>query len=591
MSCQNIDVFLFQLPNKTIEIPSLGTAILKEVIQKNNFSCTQIDLNVVIKDKFLNVENLLYIMKDVLPYMIEINIGNQKIVHDLEMLLNYVTKIEKEFTLTELYNTKKMIQERKYESVFCDSFRSLLFSKMLTLLSMSSIFLNLIVSNRNIENAFPDLFLFDIIDKIFSEIISKKPFAVGFSIVEMQRQLSVWSIDRLKNELGYNGKVIVGGSDITYFQTSYIKNFVNIDFAIYKEGEISFVKLLKNIKSGNISYKNIPNLIYREGDNIIVNEPVCPANFTDIVPNFDDLPLDRYLTDGLPIQASRGCSWGKCTYCKHFRTYGRDYYEGNPEEIVNQIEFLQRKYGISLFHFVDDDMPYMLKNSIADKLLEKQIVIDWLAYSRFDKNITKTMLRKWYDSGLRVIEWGVESASPSVLKNVKKGTTITITQRLLWDAYTIGILNKVFMFHNLPSENYDDLWDSIKFLITFVVNGVVRPFWEILTPLELLVDTPLYNDSINHFTDKDKYFKKVFLPRGDLVAQAGYIPIHNYNIKKSLLREALTEVKNICKKQNILEVNDEAILFDIIIEKLRMQGKPLFVKVRLNSDDICSEIV
>lgn len=45
----------------------------------------------------------------------------------------------------------------------------------------------------------------------------------------------------------------------------------------------------------------------------------------------------------------------------------------------------------------------------------------------------------------------------------------------------------------------------------------------------------------------------------------------------------VTELAEISAKHNILDVNDEAIMFDVILEKLRMQGVSLKLNTRLPS--------
>lgn len=45
----------------------------------------------------------------------------------------------------------------------------------------------------------------------------------------------------------------------------------------------------------------------------------------------------------------------------------------------------------------------------------------------------------------------------------------------------------------------------------------------------------------------------------------------------------VTELAEISAKHNILDVNDEAIMFDVILEKLRMQGVSLELNTRLPS--------
>lgn len=130
------------------------------------------------------------------------------------------------------------------------------------------------------------------------------------------------------------------------------------------------------------------------------------------------------------------------------------------------------------------------------------------------------------------------------------------------------------MFHNLPEEDYDDIYTSLQFLKKFVKYKIVRAFWEISTPLELLEGTPLYDEA-----NKKLIFKSVFKPRGILEVKAGYIHRKNYQIKKDIFNKELENEEIYYKKQGILNVNDEAIMFDVIIEELSKKYK-LYAKVR-----------
>lgn len=574
-----IDSILLNFPNKTIEIPPLGLPMLQAALKKEGFNSVQYDYNLMLKDFFLEVDNLKYIKEEILPFIWENNFYDNKISNKIVSLHSTIHNIEQKFTIESLVDVKKLLQNRNYKQIFCDSYKTEIFTYLLPLITKSSDFFELIISNPIYEQKFSDLFVFKIINNLLEKIIEYNPLLVGVSIVEMQRNFSLLVLKKLKYQFGFKGKVVVGGSDITYFSKKYLKMFSFLDYEIYQEGEIAIVKLMKYLSGVIKSINKVPNLIYRENNNIIKNKKEYQEEFTDLIPDFEGLPLQKYITHALPIQASRGCSWGKCTYCKHYKTYGKNYYPGDGKKIVDQIQYLKEKHRTSLFHFVDDDFPLELKNIVVDEINKRNIKIYWLAYSRFDSRTTKEMLRNWYKAGLYVIEWGLESASEKVLKKVKKGITLNTVKRLLFESYSVGILNKVFMFHNLPEEDYEDLWLSVNFLKELIKNGIIRPFYEILTPLELLIGTPLYEDNI---PGKEKDFKKVFFPRGELVAQAGYIPKYNYNIKKTIIEKIITDLKNYIEKNNILEANDEVILFDVILEKLRIENKPLKIKTRVS---------
>jgi hypothetical protein len=93
--------------------------------------------------------------------------------------------------------------------------------------------------------------------------------------------------------------------------------------------------------------------------------------------------------------------------------------------------------------------------------------------------------------------------------------------------------------------------------------------------LELLEGTPLYEKSLIK-----NVFKKVYLPKSDLLSKASYIHKNNYEIKKIIFNKEFDGVEGFYKKRGVLNVNDEAIMFDVIIDELSNKNT-LYAKVRL----------
>lgn len=567
-----MDIIFLQFPNKTMEIPPLGTSILVGELKSKGYTAKQYDLNVVLKDELLKKDNLCCIFNEVLPFLLKMDMTD-KCYASLLALYKVLYLINDEYSFEQIQKVKTLLQSRQYLEVFEDEKNTLLFENILKILSLSNTLFDILISNEITEKNYPNIFFFSIIDDILKTVMKEKPLALGFSVVQMQRKISIWVCERLRKKFCYSGIILFGGSDITYYKEKYLLNFDSIDYAIYQEGEYALPLFLEYV-NGNIPIEEVPNLIYRKDGKIAINNSITPCDFDKIVPDFSDLKLQLYLTHALPMQISRGCSWGRCTYCKHYRTYGEKYYAGSVRNNIEVIKKLTKKYNTNLFHFVDDDFPRVLKNEFCKNVLESNIDIKWLTYSRLDKNITYEDLKLWHKAGLRVVEWGLESASQKVLDSVDKGINIDSIKRLLFDSNKVGLLNKLFMFHNLPEEDYEDLYRSIQFLKRFVKYGIVRAFWEISTPLELLEGTLLYEQAQN-----EEIFVKVFEPRGKLEVKSGYLHKSNYQIKQDIFNKELEDEENNYKKKGILNVNDEAIMFDVIIEELS-QNNVLYAKVR-----------
>ena len=62
-----MDIIFLQFPNKTMEIPPLGTSILVGELRAKGIQTKQYDLNVEIKDLFLKEENLNFVYSEVIP--------------------------------------------------------------------------------------------------------------------------------------------------------------------------------------------------------------------------------------------------------------------------------------------------------------------------------------------------------------------------------------------------------------------------------------------------------------------------------------------------------------------------------------------
>ena len=63
-----MDVIFVQFPNKTMEIPPLGTGILVGGLKEKGYSAKQYDLNVELKNALLKSENLNEIYNEILPF-------------------------------------------------------------------------------------------------------------------------------------------------------------------------------------------------------------------------------------------------------------------------------------------------------------------------------------------------------------------------------------------------------------------------------------------------------------------------------------------------------------------------------------------
>lgn len=175
----------------------------------------------------------------------------------------------------------------------------------------------------------------------------------------------------------------LGGFTASYFAEEIMKKFPFIDAIIKGEGELPTVKLVKTISS-NQHLGTIPNLIWRNCDEIVVNKNTFVASNndlnsyeffkTDYMKNFESYSkIPFYMEYSKPNQLNnpmttqgvclgRGCT-GNCTWCgggcKAIKLVtGRNFVSyRNTNNIVAEIKSLQKEHNIERFLFSFDPTP------------------------------------------------------------------------------------------------------------------------------------------------------------------------------------------------------------------------------------------
>jgi radical SAM superfamily enzyme YgiQ (UPF0313 family) len=262
--------------------------------------------------------------------------------------------------------------------------------------------------------------------------------------------------------------VTIGGSHITR-EDEYIKNnkeFFKLfaDSISVGDGEISLTELL-NYLEGKTTIDKVPSLIYLDKDDNITANPLSSLPFNKVPTfSFDGMDMDKYFLPDkvLPIQAVQGCYYGKCAFCDY--NVGKKYSSKSPEQMVEEIKTLQKKYGVSHFYFIDSGLSPAFLDKFSKKLIEDKIKIHYFSNLRFEKQFTKKLLKQMHKSGMVVCQWGLESASERMLKLINKGITMDVVKRILKDASNVGLMNHVYVIAGLPTETVEDFDKTIEFL-------------------------------------------------------------------------------------------------------------------------------
>lgn len=266
-------------------------------------------------------------------------------------------------------------------------------------------------------------------------------------------------------------KIIVGNSVVGSSPEMFIRN-VPADFGVIGEGEITAVELVECIEDGG-DPRDVGGIVFKEDGEVAVTEPRAPIN------NLDDVPFPAYdlfntkkyvrspfygsgLRRKAAIISSRGCPYS-CGFC-YEELRGRGYRWRSAENVVGEIKFLQKNYGVRFISFSD---PCFVINSdrvfeLCDLMVKEKLNIKWAADGRANL-AEEEMYKRMHGAGCRFIDHGFESGSNLVLKNMNKQATAEQAVEAVRICRKVGIVPSGTTMLGFPGETRDTIRETAEF--------------------------------------------------------------------------------------------------------------------------------
>jgi radical SAM superfamily enzyme YgiQ (UPF0313 family) len=300
----------------------------------------------------------------------------------------------------------------------------------------------------------------------------------GFSIYETTNPSPVGIalvLGKLLKER-YGVTIVVGGEMHEEVRHKLVESPF-IDCAMWGEAEAKLLNFCQKFEMG-VPLEKIEGLILvDERGTLIQNPPPAEGRRVPTKPDFTGLPLDLYRPsisceiDGteyeysiliLPYLFVRGCPLG-CAFCPDGM---KGWVAKKPEEVVEDLKELSKKYRTRYFLFVNTNINPTWKygEKMADIMLDHDVNIKWSDCATFF-NLDEGLLRKFRAAGAVRLIFGLESASPRILKYVHKPLiSVGQAKRVLRLAYSLGIWNELDLICGFPYETEDDVNLTIKFI-------------------------------------------------------------------------------------------------------------------------------
>ncbi len=232
-------------------------------------------------------------------------------------------------------------------------------------------------------------------------------------------------------------------------------------FLIKGEGEESLFQLIKNLDNID-KFSEIPGLIYLKGDRIYENPPKIIDLAKVAYPKYRQFDLQSYSSNRRLILTSRGCPY-LCTYCQQATLLSKKWRKRTPESILEELEHWAAR-GVTSFNFSDDNLTLERKRIrelcglIQKSKYKFSIITSGVRIDNTDYDTLKMMK----DSGFFYLSYGIESGNNRVLKEIKKGITVSQIHKTLEMSCELDFDIKLYFIINNRTETYLDVQDSFK---------------------------------------------------------------------------------------------------------------------------------
>jgi len=290
-------------------------------------------------------------------------------------------------------------------------------------------------------------------------------------------------------------RLIAGGTGFSLFPQRLMRELPELDYGLVGEGEISFPALLAALDNP----PDIPGLCRRQGEQIKLMPPAKEFDMSRYLAP-DRRLLDPSLYTGINnyvptigIETKRGCPFS-CSYCVYPTLQGQRLRCRLPKDVVDEIEFLHKDYGVKSFHFTDPvvNIPRGHLEEICQEILRRKLQIRWDGFFRED-HLDESNVALFERSGCECFSFSPDGLCQEALDALGKRLTEGDVLSAAKLAAKTDVLSVYHFMVNVPGETRQTIDKGISLLEKiYDLHGLKRNLGTvILNNVRLLPGTPL----------------------------------------------------------------------------------------------------
>lgn len=324
---------------------------------------------------------------------------------------------------------------------------------------------------------------------------------------------------RFAREVSPKSLIVLGGGVLTSMPIEIMTWLQEVDIGVIGEAFETWPELLSKIERRESDWHNVLGIAYRGPERAVrltLTRPLIRDLDKLPYPAYEFFPLDVYFKNSgilmsetsmvakrrLDINMSYGCSL-ICRFCFHLGLTGdmkvvedahgardvefsldRDIRWHSPRYVVDFVKHLKKNFNVDFISFLDENLMTMntttrgkwlpeictlwIEGGLQPSCLRDNVPHDpdkcdgvhWGGTSHAGL-VNRDVLKHMYKAGCTYLDYGLESFSPRVLKNIGKGATPLNNERAIEITMAEGIRPIPNQIMGFPDEFFDSIIDSM----------------------------------------------------------------------------------------------------------------------------------
>jgi hypothetical protein len=274
------------------------------------------------------------------------------------------------------------------------------------------------------------------------------PGVVGLSLLYSGQVLPALATSRIARDLWPGTLIVWGGPHVTALRDQIVRDpryGALVDRFVFGYAEQTYIDILTAVRDGAA----LPPEAVAPGGG-----QYAAAKDATAIPEFDDLHLYGWRRLTLPAQISRGCAYGRCTFCTYPAVEGayRDLPLGASNAVVDQAVELGAAVS-----FKDSLLLPQRLEVVAETIGGR---VPWSACTKLNLKYDQGFLKRIVAGGCSTLEFGLETLTPGGQLLIDKRQTIDLFVRTLDAAEAAGLAVVINYMTALPGADaeQDQLW-------------------------------------------------------------------------------------------------------------------------------------